>query len=588
VTAYEVVVDALRANGSHLIERGGDKAQATCPAHDDHTPSLSIFPRADGKGTQLKCHTGCELPTLLAAIGLTFRDLYDDAGMRDALKPNADYRYPGGRVNRRRTSPNGRKRFTQSGAGDASLFGADKIPAGCPLVFVTEGEKAALAIGEMGGVAVATGGASRHCDMTALRGVAEVRLVVDRDTAGLRWAQRQRDALAGIADRVRFVRCALDITGADAVDHIAADLTLQQLEEFDPFTIGYDEAGLECGPPPDGPPAEPHQPDPSDPPDGREPAHLRYLPLDWHRAFAAAPDDTDWLVGDLFIRGHSYSLVSTAKAGKSLLMLDVVAAITAGHSPLGSRPGTPLRVLYVDHENTRADLVSRLEDMGYGPDDLAGLIYLSFPAMPALDTPTGGRDLLELATHHRVDMVVIDTLSRVVAGEENSADTIQNLYRFTLAPLKSAGITVVRLDHQGYDTTKAGRGSSAKNDDVDAVWRLTATPGVDGIAYVTLSLDRQRGEAHPPQLRLVRSPDPVLHHERASRDTPPLHDARVAAAAQLLDGLGLPADTGARRARLSLREAGHKFANNVIADAVKARRANTCGAAETTGDGGDT
>jgi putative DNA primase/helicase len=242
VTAFEIVTDALRDHGSHVVERGTDNAQAQCPAHDDHDPSLSVFPRKDAKGVAVKCHAGCELPDVLAAVGLTFRDLYDDAGIRDALKPNADHRYPKGRVNKRRTDPRtGRKRFTQTGAEDKSLYMADKVPAGCQLAWLVEGEKAALMIWQMGGVAVATGGAERTCDMSPLRGIPEVRLLVDRDKPGLKWAERQRGALEGVASSVRFVRTPLNIPKADIVEHHAAGLDLAELEEFDPAATSYDD-----------------------------------------------------------------------------------------------------------------------------------------------------------------------------------------------------------------------------------------------------------------------------------------------------------------------------------------------------------
>jgi len=319
-------------------------------------------------------------------------------------------------------------------------------------------------------------------------------------------------------------------------------------------------------------PDEPPEDDlaPTRRPDRHIPAHERYPQLDWHRLFAGAPDDTDWLVPDLFARGQSYALVATGKAGKSLLMLDVVVAGACGRSALGQPAGEPFHVLYIDMENTGDDLTERLRDMGYGPDDLTRVHYLSFPTLPPLDTPTGGRDVVALAEHYNAELVVLDTVSRFVAGEENSADTYQNLYTHTGAPLKAAGRTVVRLDHQGHDNPRA-RGSSAKHDDVDAIWQLTASPGADGICYVQLKLERQRGSAHPGLIHLVRDPNPHLRH--LTRSAPSPGDAeRISQCIQVLQQMRLPADTGARKARIALREAGHKFSNLVISGAVKARK----------------
>ena len=114
------------------------------------------------------------------------------------------------------------------------------------------------------------------------------------------------------------------------------------------------------------------------------PAHLRYPALDWQRVFEGAPDDVDWLVPDFLACGQSYPLVAATKDGKSLLMQDVAAALSAGRSALGNPAAPPVTVLYVDLENTRDDLTERMRDMGYGPDDLARLRYLSFPSLPPL------------------------------------------------------------------------------------------------------------------------------------------------------------------------------------------------------------
>jgi hypothetical protein len=55
--------------------RSGKGWIAKCPAHDDHTPSLSIDEGGDGR-VLLKCHAGCDTDAVLSAIGLTKRDLF--------------------------------------------------------------------------------------------------------------------------------------------------------------------------------------------------------------------------------------------------------------------------------------------------------------------------------------------------------------------------------------------------------------------------------------------------------------------------------------------------------------------------------
>lgn len=304
------------------------------------------------------------------------------------------------------------------------------------------------------------------------------------------------------------------------------------------------------------------------------PAHKRYPTVDWQRAFDGAREEVDWLVPDLIARGQSYALVSAAKAGKSLLMLDVAAAIAAGRPALACRPQPPVRVLYVDHENSDFDVVERLRDMGYSPRDLGNLRYLSFPSMPPLDNAAGGIDLIAVAEHHDAALVIIDTVARVVAGEENSADTYRALYRHTLAPLKGAGRAVVRLDHRGHGAKTTARGSSAKADDVDAVWTLDTQPGgEEDQTFVNLGLERQRGNAHPNQLLLLRQYDPHLRHIIRPKSMPDAERRRIGECIDAMIQLRLPIDTGARRARDALRLSGFKVRNDVVAAAVKARKA---------------
>ena len=62
------------------VRKTGEGWTARCPAHDDQQNSLSLHHR-DGKWL-LKCHTGCTVKSITAAIGLTLSGLFDDTGQR--------------------------------------------------------------------------------------------------------------------------------------------------------------------------------------------------------------------------------------------------------------------------------------------------------------------------------------------------------------------------------------------------------------------------------------------------------------------------------------------------------------------------
>lgn len=55
-------------------KKNGEGYRAICPSHPDKTPSLSISQGGGGK-VLLHCHAGCEIETILAAVGLTAKDL---------------------------------------------------------------------------------------------------------------------------------------------------------------------------------------------------------------------------------------------------------------------------------------------------------------------------------------------------------------------------------------------------------------------------------------------------------------------------------------------------------------------------------
>jgi RecA-family ATPase len=110
--------------------------------------------------------------------------------------------------------------------------------------------------------------------------------------------------------------------------------------------------------------------------------------------------------------------------------------------------------------------------MNYSPDDLDYLDYLSYPSMAALDSEEGGYNLLQAITAYDDEVVVIDTVSRVITGEENSNDTWLKFYQYTGLRLKQLGVSMIRLDHTGKDESRGPRGGSAKSADVDMSWRL--------------------------------------------------------------------------------------------------------------------
>lgn len=286
------------------------------------------------------------------------------------------------------------------------------------------------------------------------------------------------------------------------------------------------------------------------------------VPLDWDEVFSRE-QNAEWLVEDVWPDGRQIHIFAARKTGKSLVMLWMAACLAAGRDPFSDRRIEPVRVAYFDYEMTEDDIAERLEEMGFGPDDLRLLTYYLWPAIAPLDTPDGGRTLLEIVRRDQARAVVLDTVSRVVEGEENSNDTFRNFYRCTGVHLKSEGVALARLDHEGHEGGRS-RGASAKADDVDVVWQLKLVDG--GIGFLRKAA---RMSWVPEKVDLVRLDDPTLRFRRALQAWP----AGTKDKADELDKAGVPEEATRSDARRMLKEAGFTPGrNDVLMKAMAFRR----------------
>ena len=65
----------LEALGDRVTRRGDGRAQARCPAHDDHKASLCVG-RGDDSRALVYCQAGCQVEDVVAELGLTLCDLF--------------------------------------------------------------------------------------------------------------------------------------------------------------------------------------------------------------------------------------------------------------------------------------------------------------------------------------------------------------------------------------------------------------------------------------------------------------------------------------------------------------------------------
>ena len=180
-----------------------------------------------------------------------------------------------------------------------------------------------------------------------------------------------------------------------------------------------------------------------------------------------------WFIPNFICEGRAHSYYAQSGLGKSLLMQEIAVCLAAGKSALGFPPQAPIRVLYIDNENTpEGDVKPRIKAMGYDPSHLENLKYLSFPDITPLNTKSGGEMFKYILDKFQPQLVFLDTFSRFLDGDENLSITAQKFYQWTGREMKKRGIAYVRIDHMGKDSTKAARGTSAKRDDVDLIWLM--------------------------------------------------------------------------------------------------------------------
>jgi len=546
MTAYLDVIEQRLHQAGKRLQRRHDSIQAQCPAHEDRNPSLTVS-LGERQDIVLHCHAGCSPAAVLDALNLTWKDistpqeqqrhvhyLYHDQHGKPLFRVvrTADKKFW-----QQRLTPNGE---WVNGLGDTPrhLYRLPEVQAAAAAgkpIFIVEGEKDADRLNRLGVTATTNcGGAGNwlaiHTDTVA---GAELHIIADKDEPGRKHAEQIRDACALRGCRITIWESA---SGKDVSDHLNAGYTLDQLVPW----------GTET-------------PDPDE--------HLRLV--DWGKFWTGEHLEEQWLIYPLVPAGRTISLYAPAKAGKSTVVLACVAAAVAGKPVLGianvadERP----RVLYLDYEMTEADLFERLSELGYGPqDDLTNLHYALIPAIDTLDSGAGAEQILEAVQRHDINLVVIDTFGRAVAGEENSADTVRAFYRHTAQRLKGSGVAVLRTDHAGKQLDKGQRGTSAKNDDVDVVWQLSRTE-----RGVKLNRTHSRVPWVPQLLEIEQQQhdDGRITYGIAAQRSYPDGTAQLA---QALDELGLPIDVSARRAMAALRDAGHQARNDKVRYAVQMRR----------------
>ena len=538
------IQNTLTAHGK-TVHRRGNTLQAQCPAHPDRTPSLTINPGTT-QPLILHCHAGCTTTDILTALHLTWNDISNPPQPATNNTPPATYTYtdanwtplyriirgPNKQFRQQHLTPNGE---WANGRNNITpiLYNLPTILAAInehDTIHIVEGEKDADTLTAHGEIATTNpGGAGNFTPLMAdtLQHATHVTIIADNDTAGHQHAEHVSRLLT---ERNIPHHITLPTHGKDISEQIGQGHPPLQLQPYTPHTTPHtDSHGLEL--------------------------------IDW----TTIHDRPDALTDGLIFPGRWTALYAPAKAGKSTILLAISLDIPRGHDTNTAEPRTPTPVLYIDAEMGRVDLHERLT--GHGITNPATLTNWHATDLPQpFDTPQGAQQLHHTIQQHNIGCVIIDGLNGAVEGNENDDTTWRNFYTHTIHPLKNRGIAIITGDNTGKDISLGQRGSSVKQDKPDANALLKRTDN-----GVTITIKQRRTAAyHPETLLAVHNIDNTAPTvvKGIQRDW-----ARgTAECAAVLDGLNVAIDITNKTAQEALRDAGEKYRNNVIADAIRYRK----------------
>lgn len=514
-TPIEVVLDAFKRTTGHDPAKSGVSGWKTCcPAHDDHNPSLSVSEAEDGR-VLLNCLTGCEFDRVLEACGLSKRDLFPDAGgYHSSSTSSLPHRRPvTGIGERRKSKPSGQAwptsaeaidylerkrgprcaawtyrdaewneigiviRWDQKGGGknilplnhsaDGWRIGA--MPEPRPLyllpdvidaevVYVVEGEKAADAAKSIGLTVTTSCSGSNAAGMSDWSPLAGKRVVIipDNDKPGSKYAQTVADIVTSL-DPPATVRI-VDLTDdwSELPEKGDIDDWCEQFDGTEPETPRRRIEALAER-------SEPWIPRTAGKASQRNGlVHRAVL----QRFSEVEPESLRWLWPGRIPSGMLTVVSGNPAGGKSFVMVDIVARVTAGRAwPDGADAEEPGDVIMVNVEDAVAvvqrprldaaeadvERVRRIDSIELS--DGGNIIeQRSFCIMQAAEVLRSAVEQLE-----RPRLVVLDPLAAFLAGvRSNDQGDIRAAFTPLVQLAEDFDVAIVFVHHN-----RKGTGSHA-------------------------------------------------------------------------------------------------------------------------------
>ena len=221
-------------------------------------------------------------------------------------------------------------------------------------------------------------------------------------------------------------------------------------------------------------------------------------------ALLVEPEPLEWLLDGILLPGAVALLLGAPEAGKSLLAIDWAASIATGRDWAG-RSVRRASCVYIAGEG-HFGIRRRLKAWAIANDaerELAEAPLLVSEAGATFTDPASVDAVIEairasVTAMGNPALIVVDTLHRNMAGDENSAADMAGYFAGIDRLRQSFGATVLTVHHIGHSAKDRGRGSSSIKAAVDVEFlldaigtarTLTATKSKDGPRCAPIGFD---------------------------------------------------------------------------------------------------
>lgn len=143
------------------------------------------------------------------------------------------------------------------------------------------------------------------------------------------------------------------------------------------------------------------------------------------------------------------------------------------------------KVLYVNGDDPPGEILYRLKKLTHrfdlnhemnAPFEVLSVLQLNQETQTIFNLyHKADRDILtDYVRKNNVDVLILDNLSTLSYGADGNEVTSWSPVNLWLVQLRQFGISVIVIDHEGKDSSKGARGTSAKSDSMDAVLSVSA------------------------------------------------------------------------------------------------------------------